>query len=202
MRNDVSAWGALAPLVLRLALGAILLYHGVVKVLPSNDWGTSWAAKAWQSKGKPPSGVLEKISEVEVTGVSKGQLGSIREQVNKMYNEEAPPLPDPLTFAAAQMAVAWGEVLGGIALLLGALTRIAAVGVLIIQLGAIFTVTYERGFSFASGGGYEYNLALVAICLALVVLGAGPLSFDHWFAQRRKESAVVPGAAPLAGVAS
>jgi putative oxidoreductase len=129
-------------------------------------------------------------------------MGSIREQVNAMYNQEAPPLPEPLGFAAGQMAVAWGELLGGIALLLGAATRIAAVGVLVIQLGAIFTVTYQQGFSFASGGGYEYNLALVAMCLALIVLGSGPLSFDHWFAQRRKESAAVSGAAPVAGVAS
>jgi uncharacterized membrane protein YphA (DoxX/SURF4 family) len=193
MSNDFLTRGPIAPLFLRLALGAILLYHGIVKVLPPNDWGTAWATNTWAAMAKAPPDVLDKIGEVK--GVSSAQLRSVQVQVEAKYNTDAPPMPEAITAAAAQMAVAWGELLGGVALLLGALTRLAAVGVIVIQLGAIFTVTFERGFSFAAGGGYEFNVALVAMCLSLVVLGAGPLSVDGYLAERRtagKKTAAAP----------
>ena len=45
--------------------------------------------------------------------------------------------------APAQMAVAWGELLCGLGMLLGFLTRLAAVGIIIIMLGAIYTVHWK-----------------------------------------------------------
>ncbi len=201
MRDDVMARESLAPLLLRLALGVILIYHGLDKVRPPNDWGAIWAANIWAAQGRAPENVLEKIDATKVKGVSPGQLKELKEQVRAMYNQDV-FIPEAMRLTVAQMAVAWGELLGGIALLLGALTRIAAAGVIVIQLGAIATVTFARGFSaLNAGGGYEYNLALVAMCLTLVVLGAGALSVDRCLAQRRAARQQAVGA-PAVGAPS
>lgn len=108
--------------------------------------------------------------------------------VGQMYEHRPEQVPASLTFTGTQLAVAWGEFLGGIALLIGLLTRLAAVGLIIIQVGAVCLVTAPRGFSFDKGGGYEYNLALLAMCLALVILGAGVWSVDEMLARQRRQS--------------
>ena len=64
------------------------------------------------------------------------------------------------------------------AMLLGVLTRVAAIGLLIIQVGAIATVTWARGFS-AVGGGFEYNVVLVLVCLAILLSGPGCCAVDN-----------------------
>src|SRR3989338_196235 len=76
-----------------------------------------------------------------------------------------------------QTLVAWGEFVGGLAILLGFLTRKAAVGIIIIMLGAIFTVHGKNGFSLMNHG-FEYNFALIMMCLALIAGGTGPLSIS------------------------
>src|SRR5436305_3427547 len=104
-----------APLLLRVGLAAVFIYHGLEKITPDNAYGLKWAD---HMPGAPPV----------LTG--------------------APPL---------QIAVAWGELLGGVAVALGLLTRLAAAGLIVIMLGAILTYTGGHGFSVnATGGGYEY----------------------------------------------
>jgi putative oxidoreductase len=108
-------------------------------------------------------------------------------------------VPEALTYMVPQLAVAWGELAGGIALLIGLLTRLAALGMIVIQVGAVVLVTYSRGFAAASaegGGGYEYNFALIVMCLAVVVLGGGICSVDVLVRRQRKRSAAT-AAAPL-----
>jgi uncharacterized membrane protein YphA (DoxX/SURF4 family) len=179
---------ALAPLLLRLALAAILIYHGVEKIRPPNDWGATWATTRWARQTQAPDDVLDKLGELK--GLSDAKIESIQTQVRRMYNAEAGMAPESLRMSAAQLAVAWGELLGGVALLLGLLTRLAALGVLIIQVGAIVTVTAYHGFSAPRATGAEYNVALVAMCLALIVTGAGFCSIDH----RRKSRQKAPAA--------
>src|SRR5262249_2129901 len=100
--------------------------------------------------------------------------------------------------ASVQLLVAWGELLGGIALLLGLLTRWAAAAMVVIQLGAIATVTGARGFSFADGGGYEYNLALLAMCLCVIVLGGGICALDRSRGARVKAKTATEARVPVA----
>lgn len=78
------------------------------------------------------------------------------------------------------MALAAGRVefFGGIALLLGLLTRPAAAVLALTMLVAIFTVHISNGL-FMSNNGYEFALALPAITVALVFNGAGRLSLDR-----------------------
>lgn len=66
------------------------------------------------------------------------------------------------------------EVVGGIALILGLWTRIAAIAVLPILLGAIFTVHGAAGFFFTNPhGGWEYPAFWAIALLVQALLGDG-----------------------------
>jgi putative oxidoreductase len=75
------------------------------------------------------------------------------------------------------LAVATGlaEVFAGASALLGFLTRPAAIAVLVTQAVAIAKVHAPKGFDVAKGG-FEYNLALIAIAAGLLVAGPGLFS--------------------------
>jgi len=73
------------------------------------------------------------------------------------------------------------EPLGGVALVVGFLTRWAAAGLAIIMVGAIFflRLTMQTGFfTTAQGAGLDYNLLILGGCIALVAFGAGGWSVD------------------------
>ncbi|CAM3833576.1 DoxX family protein [Parendozoicomonas haliclonae] len=70
-----------------------------------------------------------------------------------------------------------GEFFGGLFLLLGLLTRPAALVTAITMLVAIFVVHFEKGL-FMSNGGYEFGLALLAASVSLLISGGGRLSAD------------------------
>ncbi len=95
-------------------------------------------------------------------------------------------------FQSVQGAIAWGELLGGIALALGLLTRIAAVGEMFIQAGAILTVTYGFGFGGARRAGYEHNVALILMCLAVCLLGGGRIALDRFLHRKATVAAAAP----------
>jgi len=95
----------------------------------------------------------------------------------------------------AQMAVAWGEAVCGLALLVGFLSRLAALGLIVIQWGAIMLYTskydfvhieYNRADPHRIPTGTEYNFALIFMCLAIVVLGSGMISVDYCLFGRRR----------------
>ena len=74
------------------------------------------------------------------------------------------------------------EPLGGLALLFGFLTQLAAGGLALIMLGAIYFKQYVWMLGFVGKNGmvgWEFDLVLLAGCLALFFLGAGKYSLDH-----------------------
>ena len=75
------------------------------------------------------------------------------------------------------------EFFGGLALVLGVLTRPAALVSAFTMLMAIFTAHISNGL-FLSNGGYEYALALFAATLSLVFSGAGRLAVDNLIANK------------------
>ncbi len=81
--------------------------------------------------------------------------------------------------------VCFFEFLGGIGLFLGFLTRLAALAIIVVMVGAIATVHWPHGFFLnwsltpGKGHGYEANLALIAIALACLIAGGGALSVDR-----------------------
>ena len=73
--------------------------------------------------------------------------------------------------------VATLELAGGIALILGVLTRVFAALLALDMLGAFFLVHAPAGV-FVGNGGYELVLLLAAGALAIALAGAGRISAD------------------------
>ena len=71
------------------------------------------------------------------------------------------------------------EFFGGIALVIGLLTRLIALGFVFDMLAAILLVQLKRGFS-----GYEFEFLLLGSSLALFLMGAGGFSVDALLARR------------------
>lgn len=67
------------------------------------------------------------------------------------------------------------ETVGGACLILGLFTRTAAVGIIMVMLGAIFSVKFSKGFI----DGYEFDISLLAIAFALVLSGSNTLSLGN-----------------------
>ncbi|MBD8511566.1 DoxX family protein [Photobacterium sp. 2_MG-2023] len=76
-----------------------------------------------------------------------------------------------------------GEFFGGLFILIGLLTRPAALVLAITMVVAIVSVHLPNGL-FMSNGGYEFGLSLLAIAVSLVFSGAGKLSADSLLAKR------------------
>lgn len=121
--HKYSDWGLL---VLRLAIGVIFIYHGMLK---------------WQ-------------------------------------------MEDP---NAIMSILKFAEPLGGIAMILGVLTQLASLGLSIIMLGAIYMKMTGFGqgalnpagtFAPQGGTGWEFDLMILAGCIAVLLMGAGKVSVD------------------------
>ncbi len=85
--------------------------------------------------------------------------------------------------------VAFTEFLGGIGLLFGCLTRLAALGILGVMVGAVVTVHWSHGF-FLQNQGYEYNLALIGMSLGLIFGGGGAYALDNLWCKKKEGIAV------------
>ena len=76
------------------------------------------------------------------------------------------------------------EFFGGLGLILGFLTRIPALGIGCLMVGAIFLVHLPNGFFMnwannQKGEGIEYHLMAIAMTAVLLLRGAGAFSVDR-----------------------
>ncbi len=76
----------------------------------------------------------------------------------------------------------YAEPLGGAALILGVLTQLAALGIAIIMVGAIYakaTGFYQAPFDlFGTFGNWEFDMLILAAAIVLFLTGAGAYSVD------------------------
>ena len=94
-------------------------------------------------------------------------------------------IPAPLAVLAI-----FAEFFGGLGLIAGLLTRVAAFGIAVNMLVAIFMVHAANGFFMnwsgtQKGEGYEYHLLALAIAAYLVIRGAGAFSVDRALTDQR-----------------
>ena len=88
-------------------------------------------------------------------------------------------IPAALAFLAIS-----AEFFGGLGLLLGLLSRVAAFGITVNMLVAVFTTHLPNGFFMnwtgqQKGEGFEFHLLVIALTLALMIRGAGAFSLDR-----------------------
>jgi putative oxidoreductase len=99
-----------------------------------------------------------------------GTMGFFTQQVG---------IPAPLAFLAI-----CAEFFGGLGLLVGLLSRIAALGIIANMLVAIATVHHVNGFFMnwtgqQKGEGFEYHLLAIALAIVVLVRGSGAISIDR-----------------------
>jgi len=105
---------------------------------------------------------------------------------------DGPGLSEPITISNNRSITVYlsfiagaTEFLGGIAVAIGLLTRLAALALAFDMAAWIFKVQLVNGFFLnwsllpGKGHGYEYNLALLAMSIALFLSGPGKLALDH-----------------------
>jgi putative oxidoreductase len=95
-------------------------------------------------------------------------------------------IPTPLAFL-----VIMAESLGSVALIFGAFTRLAALGIGANMVGAVLLVHAKVGFFMnwfgqQKGEGFEYHLLAIGIVLGLLVVGGGRLSVDRALTARSR----------------
>ena len=91
-------------------------------------------------------------------------------------------IPAPLAFLAI-----CAEFFGGLGLIVGLLSRIAALGIITNMLVAVAKVHVVNGFFMnwsgqQKGEGFEYHLLAIALAIVVLIKGAGALSLDRAFA--------------------
>jgi putative oxidoreductase len=109
----------------------------------------------------------------------------------KLLAQIGAPLPEATAWASTSV-----EILGGLAIFVGAFVEIVSIPLIAMMLVAMFTVHLKYGFSsvntigLTSDGpkfgppGYEVNLLYIACLISLILNGAGALSIDRVLSRR------------------
>jgi len=96
----------------------------------------------------------------------------------------------PALFAVLAIAA---EFLGGLGLIIGLLTRVAAFGIFCNMFVAVAMIHHQFGFFMnwagtQKGEGFEFHLLVLAITIFLMIRGAGAASVDRLLSSSAKSS--------------
>ena len=104
-------------------------------------------------------------------------FGGSVEKTAAVFGEIDFPFPfDLFSSLSLTYVVAVTEFFGGILIIVGLLTRLAAAATTIFLATAVY-VHFHQGF-FWTDHGYEYPLLWGVVCLAIFFRGGGPFSLD------------------------
>ena len=111
------------------------------------------------------------LGAVMIAHGAQKAFGGMPRFMGMLQSMGIPPILAYLTTAA--------ELGGGILLVLGLFTRVAALSILIDMCVAIAKVHFKNGLK--GPGGYEFPMMCGIVAFALIFLGAGPISLDEAF---------------------
>ena len=111
-------------------------------------------------------------------GAPSGLVGKLAEQIQAW----GWPVPTLLAYAFGGV-----QFFGGVALLLGILTRFWAFAAALVMAASAWKQHWSHGFD-AREGGWEYQFVLGVLALSLVVTGGGALSLDEMFFKGKKKA--------------
>lgn len=150
---------SLGLLVLRLVVGSIFAVHGYAKVFGGPGKSETVSPEAERILGTGFKQAMDQGSVANVTGFMQS-LGV--------------PYPRPMA-----IALMTAEFAGGLALILGWKTRLAALACTVSQGVAIQNVHSRHGLMGGpNGAGYELNAALTAATATLAITGPGKIALD------------------------
>jgi putative oxidoreductase len=82
--------------------------------------------------------------------------------------------PKPVAYLSAFV-----EMIAGILLITGTLTKASALAMIIFMAFAVWIAHFDKGY-FSQKGGYEYQLLLIVACVCTMILGGGEYSIDKY----------------------
>lgn len=144
---------SLGLLLLRVVTGSVYVLHGLPKLIGGEGSGK-----------RIPEDVQQKLGQGFVGSMEKGGIENIAKMLDSL------DVPNPPLMA---WVLALTEFLGGLALIFGWKTRLAALGLTIVQVVAIGKVHAPQGAS-----GAEFNSVLLAATGALALTGSGKVAID------------------------
>jgi putative oxidoreductase len=115
------------------------------------------------------------------------------------YAEVGAPYPEVGAWATIIF-----ELVGGVFLIVGALTRFVGVGIVVLSVLSISYFSYWAGPDLLNAdgtynGGYEYDVALGLLGLLFFVFGGGAVSIDRLFRRKKPEEDVEDDSAYTSG---
>ena len=148
---------SLGLFLLRLTFGSLIALHGFPKLF-----------------GGPGKKVSADAERVLGAGFNQSmERGGLQNVVGMMQGME---VPAPQTLAAVHAGT---EFFGGLALILGWHTRLAALALTVSQVVAVQKVHLQAGLiNSAPNTGYEFNASLAAATAALTITGPGAIALD------------------------
>ena len=94
--------------------------------------------------------------------------------VSRFLDSLSVPIPDVMAYV-----LTFGELIGGVLLIIGLLTRIVALAFILEMVFAILLVKIDIGLIAMGGAGAELDLALISAMAAVACFGPGSVSVDR-----------------------
>jgi putative oxidoreductase len=112
-----------------------------------------------------------------------GWFGGYGYEATMEYFTQTAGLPGFIAFMVIVI-----EFLGAVALIVGFGGRLAAIGVGIVMVGAIYTTHLPFGFFMnwsgaQPGEGFEYHILALGLAAGVTIAGSGAYSIDRWLAR-------------------
>jgi putative oxidoreductase len=83
------------------------------------------------------------------------------------------------------LVITWAHLLGGFLIIIGLLTRWAALLQIPILFGAVFLVNLRRGM-FAADSEFIFSVLILLMLISFLIEGGGPISLDNYFRKNPK----------------